>query len=466
MLSIVIPYFDNDIHYVIAATNTTETSKKPVGHKVAGAKRYEELWEKFSVIAVDNGGGMGGGGGAGDDNAFEAGNSGKYQDAGGTFGQAAGVGLGSGNQANLSGSGSGTKGTTTGSAIADALRELRSEIDESKAESLANVLESAINASLTAASIAESESIRASQQKRLQQERIRTRITSIETRPVHETPVYIEETSRVLRTVESTLRTSAPTSMRRVQTYYDNNRIAPEETIEISDIEPGDIIETTKRRSNININNKMLVEKPTKMQSETKYVEKNIAPTAAESEEILEVTEITPINRTEENYENEMTPTAADEEIFDTTTQSDNEVDDNNQTETLESVIESVEQTTVNETIVETAKKEVTDIEEGAGSKGGSDAEADEDLEGDDGVNESVGNANEHGQYQLETEGENMGKKIFEIDTTGNIGFEPEHLSVTNMRGMVIAFITLLFALGALIFVFENRDKRSRNNYF
>ena len=111
-------------------------------------------------------------------------------------------------------------------------------------------------------------------------------------------------------------------------------------------------------------------------------------------------------------------------------------------------------------------KKEISDEEDGKGSKGGEDAEKEEDMTGDDGENESLGNADNHGKYHLETEGDYAGKKLFELERNGNIGLDPEHLSVTNMKGMMTAVMTLLFLLGALTFVLGTRDKIKKNNYF
>ena len=164
LMSLISPNFDG-IEYLAATviSSTTETTrKKSVGHKIEGAEYYDELWDKFSVIAIDNGGGSGEGGGAGDSNAKNAGNSGQYNDAGGTFGHAAGQGLGTGNTANQSRQGSGTSGGSTGSVKADALRALKAQIEESRAESIRRVLETAKNAESVRESIAERESIQSS----------------------------------------------------------------------------------------------------------------------------------------------------------------------------------------------------------------------------------------------------------------------------------------------------------------
>ena len=123
-----------------------------------------------------------------------------------------------------------------------------------------------------------------------------------------------------------------------------------------------------------------------------------------------------------------------------------------------------LEQTAQNESKVD-ENKTTFDEEDGRGSKGGEDAEKEEDKTGDDGENESLGNANDRGKYQKETEGEHAGKKIFELDRNGDLGLNPEHLSVTNMKGMVFAVIMLMFLLGALTFVIGTKDRKN-NNYF
>ena len=75
-------------------------------------------------------------------------------------------------------------------------------------------------------------------------------------------------------------------------------------------------------------------------------------------------------------------------------------------------------------------------------------------------------NPNDKGELKEESEGEFAGKKIFEIDVNGDIGLDPEHLSITNMKGMMAAVITLIFLLGALIFLNDTKDSIKKNSYF
>lgn len=432
ILAFLLPNFDN-LGYIAATvvnSTTATTRRKPVGHKIEGAEYYEELWDKFSVIAIDNGGGSGEGGGAGDNNTSNAGNSGNSQDAGGTFGEAAGQGLGTGNVANQSGTGSGNRGGSTGSVKADALRALKAKIEESRAESLKRVLETANNVESVAASIAERESIQSSIQKRMQQESIRARIVQAETQRQYETPVFIEETTRTIRNLETRAEISAPTSVSNYRITISERDLTPTpvyveefnplveaaETVAISDVEPGDFVQVTNAKSSVTTN----------------------------------------INQTVVN-----SPTSAENEVS-------NEAVTETTLETFDSPI--VEEETTKEIESEeneTNKDEkIADEEDGKGSKGGQDAEQDEDLTGDDGENESMGMAEEQGQYQKETEGEFAGKRIFELDRNGDLGLNPEHLSVTNMKGLMTAVITLLFLLGALTFVIGTKDKIKKNNYF
>ena len=436
LMSFILPNIDG-IEYLAATviTSTTETTRrKTVGHKIEGAEYYDELWDKFSVIAIDNGGGSGGGGGAGDNNAKNAGNSGQYSDAGGTFGHAAGQGLGTGNTANQSGKGSGTNGGTTGSVKADSLRALKAQIEESRAESIRRILETAKNAESVKESIAERESIQSSIQKRIQQESIKAKIAQAETQKQYETPVYIEETLRRNQVMQTQVETVSPTSVERLAAVFDNNvkptpayveeyEIVVEEaqTVTLSEFEPGDFVsETVAKNVVTNKVSQVQVDSPTSERVET------MAETMPET--TLKVFDA-PIIEEETS--------AAESEVA-----------------SQESAEETEE------------KKEISDEEDGKGSKGGEDAEKEEDMTGDDGENESLGNADNHGKYHLETEGDYAGKKIFELERNGNIGLDPEHLSVTNMKGMMTAVMTLLFLLGALTFVLGTRDKIKKNNYF
>ena len=459
MLSFLLPNFDEMMYVAATVATTTETTKKKtVGHKIEGAEYYDELWNKFSVIAIDNGGGSGGGGGAGDNNASNAGNSRTYNDAGGTFGQAAGQGLGTGNTANQAGTGSGTSGGTTGSVKADTLRALKAQIEESRAESLKRVLETAKDIESVSASIAERESIQSSIQKRLQQESIKAKIAQPEAQKQHETPVYIEQTTRKNMPLEIRKETSSPTSAantpkqtedRSVPTSryverveYRDVKIEPTpvyeeqfdllehievQTIVVSEIEPGDFVAETNAKNLITNNvSQTTINRPTSAAAETVR--------ETQIEQTLEVFDSPLIEEESTIVEEEST------------------------------VDESIEQTTQNESKAD-ENKTTFDEEDGRGSKGGEDAEKEEDMTGDDGENESLGNANDRGKYHKETEGENAGKKIFELDRNGDLGLNPEHLSVTNMKGMMTAVISLLFLLGALTFVIGTKDRKN-NNYF
>lgn len=438
LMSLILPNCDG-IEYLAATviSSTTETTrKKSVGHKIEGAEYYDELWDKFSVIAIDNGGGSGEGGGAGDSNAKNAGNSGQYNDAGGTFGHAAGQGLGTGNTANQSGQGSGTSGGSTGSAKADTLRALKAQIEESRAESIRRVLETAKNAESVAASIAERESIQSSIQKKIQQESIKARITQAETQKQYETPVYIEETIRRYQVMQTKAETVSPTSVERLAANFDSElkptpayveeyeTVAEEvQTVTVSEFEPGDFVAETLAKNRVTNNvSQTQVNSPTSEKIETENLPETVPETTLKVFDAPIIEEETSV--AESMAASQESPTEVDEQ------------------------------------------KDMSDDEDGKGSKGGKDAEKEEDMTGDDGENESLGNADNHGKYHLETEGDYAGKKIFELERNGNLGLDPEHLSVTNMKGMMTAVMTLLLLLGALAFVLSTHDKYKKNNYF
>lgn len=483
----------------IAETTITETTRrKSKGSSIEGAEYYEELWEKNRVIAVDNGGGMGEGGGADGDSREDAGNSGKYDDSGGVFGDAAGSGLGSGSTKNQTGTGAGSNNNkngngSTGSSTADALRALKSKIEESKAESIAKQLETADDVEKVRESIKERESIQASIQKKLTQDRIRARIVAPETttRVYDELPPEVAPEITAARIIETRAETIAPTMQsQNNKNIYDDNVIptaripiiddildifkieptttkelnidivedvAPPETIiempTISDVEPGDFIEANIIMPTVGMSTTYAETiLPT---SEINEYETDIVPTATMTQDSIEESTIVPT--TEMTVEETMVPTTVET----IATYETNDVESNT-TETIENTSETYEIAS-SETDAEESKIE---DEEGEGSKGGDDANAYEDKEGDGGSNEKMGDANEKGEFQLETKGEFSGKKVFEIEITGNVGIEPDHLSVTNMNALMTFSIISMFLLGILLFLLSTRDKKDKHNYF
>ena len=458
LFSLFTTHLEEDAYYAATVIKSSETTKKKtVGHKVEGAEYYDELWEKFSVIAVDNGGGSGEGGGAGDSNANNAGNSGAYDDAGGIFGQAAGVGQGSGSKQNQAGTGAGSTGGSTGSATADALRKLRANIEESKAESLAKVLETAKNAESVAASIAARESEQASIQRRLIQESVRASIEAAELQRqnIFETPVYVEVTMRQ-DTYIADVETRTPTSARRVDNFgaYDN-KVPPSRT---STMPRTKAVEQS--RSNIIVREETI----SPVNNDISYYDFDSVKPSENKELITQYDNNINIPTSVAEYvENDVSaPTSAIEE----------EVQTSPVVETFDSPIVNEETSVVveEEKVTEAATmqpetEDHSDEEDGKGSKGGKDAKADEDMTGDAGENESQGNAEEKGKYQLETKGEFAGKKVFELKQNGNIGFEPEHLSVAGLKNFMTSGITLLLLVGGLLFALGSDDKK-KNNYF
>ncbi|MBQ2204481.1 MAG: hypothetical protein II411_01135 [Lachnospiraceae bacterium] len=420
ILSFLLP--DLLVGEIVAATVGTSaetTKKKPVGHKVPGAQYYEELLGKFSVIAVDEGGANGQGGGAGDKKANNAGNSGTYDDAGGVLGGAAGQGIGKGAEQNKSGVSSSTSGFGTGSSIADALRKLREVIDESRAESLAKVIESAIIASSVAQSAEYSENELKSMIISHQKESIKAQFNPVvQTRqiPVSEgivAPKVVEvvETKSIVPTAAETER---------------------KETTKISDFEPGDFIEETTTRQRLTLTTNEIIDRPTT--AKTEYDE--VSTAYSETYEVFDF----PI---------------VEEETQPLTEELSSEVSDYNETEPVVEAEEKKEESSA-----------VVEDDEGSGSKGGKDPEAYEDKRGDEAENESKGQALEKGQLRSESEGEYAGFKVFELETNGKIGFNPDSLAVTNIRGVMIASSILLLSLGALTFIFSTFDLNKKNNYF
>ena len=439
LLSIVLPKVNEDEYYAAtlkanAASSTKETTKKKShGHKVEGAEYHEELWDKFSVIAADNGGGSGEGGGAGDSDAKNAGNAGEYDEAGGTFGGAAGIGLGTGDTKNLSGEGAGNRGGSTGSVTADALRQLRINIEESRAESIAKVLESAVNAESVAASIAEREREQESIQRKMQQESVRARLAA---RRTDNFGAYDNKVppSRNYTTARETIEVSEPRA----------NVIVSEETF-------------SPVNNNITLydgNNTIPSEVNTEVYDN--YISIPMTETVATFYENNSIDVPTTIRDTENQYEK--MSTQATLETFDTPLVY----------EETSTIIEEETVTEANTTEVTTKEEteSLSDETEGKGSKGGKDAEADEDLTGKDGENESQGSAEEKGKYQLETKGEFAGKKIFELKQNGNFGFEPEHLSVAGLKNFMTSVLTLLMLIGALLFIVSTKDKNGKGSYF
>ena len=101
-------------------------------------------------------------------------------------------------------------------------------------------------------------------------------------------------------------------------------------------------------------------------------------------------------------------------------------------TEELSSEVSDYNET---EPVVEAEEKKeessaVVEDDEGSGSKGGKDPEAYEDKRGDEAENESKGQALEKGQLRSESEGEYAGFKVFELETNGKIGFNPDSLCI------------------------------------
>lgn len=443
LLSFLIPSFDTVTYMAAtiirqAATMATETTdKRPHGFKIENAEYwdYNENYDKKRIWIDQGGGGSGEGGGAGDHDANDAGNSGTGDEKGGIMGHAAGVGLGGGNTQNQGGSGASTNGTgsgggpgSSGSTMADALRALKEEIAESRAESLAKYLETALNASKTAASIAERESIQESIQRKLAQESIKEKLIK-ETLPTRENLIVAPANyaKSYVNKKETMPNVTAPTATERLTPQITERR---EATIHI--VDAIDMIEAKISNSN------QMVETVVAPTSAARDMQSSIAPPEIQETKIqyseIEPGDIVAQQQAEEQYQKE-----------------------------IEAMIEKslgeskAEETTANNT---------DDEDEGKGSKGGEDAEADEDMKGDEAQNESMGSADSKGQFQSSKTGDHAGKKVFEIDVNGNLGLNPDRMSHISARKIVAGLLSIIFIIGAIMHFRSTSDKKDKNNYF
>lgn len=324
LISILIPSFNCVISYAARVINkgeTTETTRREsVGHKIEGAEYYDEIWNKYRVIAVDNGGGEGEGGGYGDGANTTGGNGGYGGSMGGYGGSAAGFGqgvgsgynqpgtggtagsFGAGSGANASGiggsggvgSGAGSgytpntgisqtygtgggagSGGGSGSSVADALRTLKQEISESRASALADMIESAQNAQAMAASIAAREKEQESIQRAMKQESLKAKLAEAESRrlqelrAMYETPEYAPaEYSTVPVVPDITNPIVAPTTSYAEQQAIDLQRLLAQTT-------------TARRPTAVKIEGKNAEARPdlyVPSQPAKEYIETTIAP--------------------------------------------------------------------------------------------------------------------------------------------------------------------------------------------
>ena len=88
------------------------------------------------------------------------------------------------------------------------------------------------------------------------------------------------------------------------------------------------------------------------------------------------------------------------------------------------------------------------------------------DNDGKDLISETMGFAKDDGKFYRENEGEYAGPKIFEFDRNGGLGFDEDHIGVSNIKGFMSFFLFAAFGLGGLSFFMATRDIRSKNNYF
>ena len=415
ILSFLVP--DLLVGEIVAATvgsSTETTKKKPVGHKVPGGTLHEKLWEKYNVIAADEGGGNGQGGGASN------------------------------------------KSHENNSSIVDVLKKLKEEIDESRAESLAKIIESALIASSEAQSVEYDEDGLLTVLKSVQSESVKNLFGSVyQTSQIQDRagvvgPKVVEviETKSINPTADET-----------------EDETLKKETVKISDIEPGDFVEETTVKQRLT-STYVSIEKPTSAKQTLTSTYENIAnPTSEKQTVTSSYVNIFRPTTEKTSYDEISTVYSETYEVFDfpiveeetqpLTEELSSEVSDYNETEPVVEAEEKKEESSA-----------VVEDDEGSGSKGGKDPEAYEDKRGDEAENESKGQALEKGQLRSESEGEYAGFKVFELETNGKIGFNPDSLAVTNIRGVMIASSILLLSLGALTFIFSTFDLNKKNSYF
>ena len=492
-----------------------ETKKRgPYGHAVPGAEYHDEYFDKYRVITSELGGDGGGGGGANGNGAKDAGNGGTGDSSGGKGGVSAGIGtgggvntaqgLGSGNSGNGNSIGSGVgsggnggssgEGAGSGGSGKEALNSLREVIEASRqayanqrAESIARQLETAKNKQKALESIEQSEKIAESESKKAAQE---------------STKAYVyAETSQTKEIV-------APETVAKEE--YEKNNILPtrsnKETVkyEESYARPK-ATEPTTRETTVketvkydeldvtNINNAVIgskaqetimpVEEQTKQTNETTVVinpsavvetkkydyetEEQITPTATIRETIETVREIVEPEVIEheimyetppEVFEDEKPQNIIEREVFDEPFFESEEVleemPDEIPMETPKENYQNDDETVVNDedVILHMDNENGKGGDEGGGLKGGEKVSDEQDNQGVDSINESMGNARDNGKFQASNTGIKQGVRIFEIEKTGSIGLGTYSGSVNWTDIIMVSLLILLLITG---FIFQ-----------
>ena len=85
---------------------------------------------------------------------------------------------------------------------------------------------------------------------------------------------------------------------------------------------------------------------------------------------------------------------------------------------------------------------------------------------GNDLVQETFGEAHDDGEFHSENSGDFSGKKVFELEREGDIGFNNEPTTVYDPRAIMVLALLTTFGIGAIFFSLAARDIRRRSNYF
>ena len=177
LLNISFVYFATSYNY----SSTTETTKKPKGHKIYNAEYfdYDPNSDKYRIIIAEGEGGSGeGGGSSGGGNSTNTG-QGSINGNANSIGPGGMSGAGTSNNAGTNGTNSGNSISNTGNQSSNKTADaIKKSIEESRRESIARLLETAANRQAVESSIAEQESIYESIQKRIKQESINARINA------------------------------------------------------------------------------------------------------------------------------------------------------------------------------------------------------------------------------------------------------------------------------------------------
>ena len=488
-----------NLTYALPTPTTTETteSRRPIGHKVAGAEYYDYLdeYDKHSIIITEGGGGAGdGSNGSGGNSSGGSGTSSGNQGNGGTGNSSGGVGGGNVGT-NFGGTGTGSNGLATGAGSsantgsnagsgggtgsgydgAAALRSLRQAIEESRAESYARLLETAEDKNKAMESIRERESIQESIKKEMAKESIMQKFygeTYVKESvvPTEANKSYEEnngppetettakntnnarwffdivdlfippESTKQPQAVDQTI--EAPThQFDRSNIYDDNNNIMPSE----SETQRYDFTEDIQMQEAV-ITNSFSETLSASAQQNAQYVR------PIEPQDFIKETskETKAKEETKETLEPTADPNETTKEVTSEATQAE-ETKDIPETQ---------------ETIEEEGRGE-TKPEENEGAEGGNEREEEPDKAGTDNKDNQDSDDNGGGSGQGTTDGKQKGVKIFEIDAIGGIGAGESAVHIDLMKIIMNLILIICFISGFVFYYADIGYKRElKKGYF